>query len=507
MENRHVRRRGVALTAQGARKLNQAKAEAESEQNFKRFTLEILSEKTGLTPTTLSKVFTGSSGVDKRTLECCFNVFDLTLLREDYRYLTPDRDNLAGIVSMLPAETGSDLESNRTPPKEVLGNSPAETVSEDRKIHQLLKQKRQLDDLQPGLIPAPGGPMPLDSVFYIDRPPLESLCYEAIQQPGALLNIRAPKQMGKTSLMARTLAFAKTLGYRTVAVNLQLADAEILSNLGRLLQWFCARTSKQLEGPDALVGDPLSAIADCWDATLGSKSNATDYFNDVLLANLDCPLAIAIDELNLLLAYPKIACEFLLLLRTWSEQARARAVRGHSWSKLRLVTLHSTEVLMPASIDPAFLNTGLMVELPEFTLAQVRDLAARCGLEIGKCQIEQLLAVLRGHPYRLQLAFYHLQQQILTLEDLLENSAIALAIYAEHLQQQWWNLQHYPELWPIFTQIVSQTSPVECEAAPGIHLKRMGLIHFQELQASLACELFRPFFRERLAQVAETQQP
>lgn len=76
----HLRRRGATLTTQGSRKLNQAKAQLEIEQNFKRYTLEDLSEKTGLTPNTLSKVFTGSVGVDKRTLECCFNAFNMTLL-------------------------------------------------------------------------------------------------------------------------------------------------------------------------------------------------------------------------------------------------------------------------------------------------------------------------------------------------------------------------------------------------------------------------------------------
>ena len=56
---------------------------------------------------------------------------------------------------------------------------------------------------------------------------------------------------------------------------------------------------------------------------MGSKANATDYFEDVLLANLARPLVIAIDELNQLFAYPDIAREFLLLLRTWSEKAKA----------------------------------------------------------------------------------------------------------------------------------------------------------------------------------------
>lgn len=54
---------------------------------------------------------------------------------------------------------------------------------------------------------------------------------------------------------------------------------------------------------------------------------------------------IAIDELNELFAYPDIAREFLLLLRTWSERAKESDADINPWHKLRLVTVHSTEIL------------------------------------------------------------------------------------------------------------------------------------------------------------------
>jgi transcriptional regulator with XRE-family HTH domain len=501
--NNHLRRRGTILTAQGLRKLNQAKAEVEIKQNFKRYTLETISEQTGLTPNTLSKVFTGSVGVDKQTLECCFKGFNLTLLKDDYLYLKPhqDRSNLAEIGSISPTETGCPIES--------VCDSPSETVCDRTNPSQTRKMERPQDNQQPHSPTPPGGQMPLDSAFYIDRPILESLCYQAIEQPGASINICAPKQMGKTSLITRILAHAKTLGYHTVSVSLQLADAEILQNLERFLQWFCARVSKQLDCPNS--------IANFWDNSLGSKSNATDYFEDVILANLDheawaapnCtaslrenrPLLIAIDELSQLFAYPDIATEFLQLLRTWSEQAKEDDADINPGHKLRLVTVHSTEILMSPSINPSVLNTGLVIELPEFTLAQVQDLAERWEQEITAPQIQRLIALLGGHPYRLQLAFFSLQQQRITLEELLENSAIAAAIYADHLHQQWWNLQRYPDLLPSFTEIVRQSSPVDCEAVQASQLHKMGLVHLHGTKASLACEVLRPFLGDRLRQI------
>ena len=101
----HARRRGVILSIQGLKKLNQAKAKAEIEQHSKRYTLESLSQETGLTPNTLSKVFTCSSGVDKRTLKCCFYAFNLILTEEDYLYLQSNQNNLAKINSISPTKT------------------------------------------------------------------------------------------------------------------------------------------------------------------------------------------------------------------------------------------------------------------------------------------------------------------------------------------------------------------------------------------------------------------
>lgn len=79
------RRRGVTLTPQGLQKLKAAESQAElSENKGKRYTLEALSERTGLNPDTLMKVFACQVGVDKQTLNCCFKAFKLRLEASDY---------------------------------------------------------------------------------------------------------------------------------------------------------------------------------------------------------------------------------------------------------------------------------------------------------------------------------------------------------------------------------------------------------------------------------------
>jgi hypothetical protein len=50
---------------------------------------------------------------------------------------------------------------------------------------------QQAKYLEPELL---GGQVPLESVFYVERSPLEADCYKTILQPGALIRIKAPRQ-------------------------------------------------------------------------------------------------------------------------------------------------------------------------------------------------------------------------------------------------------------------------------------------------------------------------
>lgn len=86
------RQRGKILTQQGLAKLHHARSQQIIDKNFKRLTLEQLSELTKLSPNTLSKIFSGSVGVDKQTLQRCFSAFNLSLEKGDYYCLNDKND-------------------------------------------------------------------------------------------------------------------------------------------------------------------------------------------------------------------------------------------------------------------------------------------------------------------------------------------------------------------------------------------------------------------------------
>ena len=338
----------------------------------------------------------------------------------------------------------------------------------------------------------PDSPVPLDSSLYIQRPPIEVQAYEEIVKPGALIRIKAPNKMGKTSLAMRILAKAQSRGYRTVRLNFQQAEDRVLSSLERFLRWFCANLTLQLQLE--------SMLDDYWDEDLGDKVSCTTYLQGYILGQLDAPLVIALDEVNRLFSYPEIAQEFLPLLRFWHEEANNLAV----WQKLRLIVTHSTEIYIPLNIHQSPFNVGLSLKLTDFNWQQIQELAQRYGLLeeddaiIDLMQLQLLQQIVGGHPYLLNLAFCHLIIQNISLETLVQEAPTETGIYSSHLRGHLVTLRQYLELAAAFKQVVNSSEPVKLNSIAAYELESMGLIKLYVNEAVPMCELYRLYFRDRL---------
>ena len=116
---------------------------------------------------------------------------------------------------------------------------------------------------------------------YINRPPVESMCYQEILQIGALIRIKAPWKMGKTCLMNKIFDSATKQNYTTVHLNLLQADECTIKSLDKLLRWLCSSISRRLK--------QKNHVADFWDRDSSSNDNCTAYFEDYILANIDTP--------------------------------------------------------------------------------------------------------------------------------------------------------------------------------------------------------------------------
>lgn len=337
----------------------------------------------------------------------------------------------------------------------------------------------------------PNGQVRLASAFYVERVPYEAQCYREIGRPGALIRIKAPRQMGKTSLMARILAQAKEQGYRTVPLSFQHADSSVFTSLNELLQWFCAKITRKLKLPHQ--------IDDYWSDMYGSKDNCTAYFEDCLLSATEQPLVLGLDEVDRVFQYPTIADDFFGLLRAWYEEAGYGDTGSDLWEKLRMVVVHSTEVYIPLDINQSPFNVGLPIELSEFSREQVQNLTQRHGLNWNSTQVEQLMSIVGGHPYLVRVALYNIAQQEITLTQLLDIAPTEASLYGDHLRRHLWNLQQHPKLASAFTQVVTTNEPVELESMLAFKLHSLGLVKLQGNFVTPRFNLYRQYFRDKLS--------
>ena len=335
----------------------------------------------------------------------------------------------------------------------------------------------------------PSGTMPLDSKFYIRREPWDTRCLQEIEHRGGLVRVKAPRQMGKTSLLARIRDRANELGYQTVTIDFLETDESTFTDSSLFLKRLCALVSRKL-------GFSPRKVTEFWDEELfGPKENCTDFFEEHILSKIDTSLFLGLDELDRLFPYEAVSKEFLTLLRSWNEKAKV----DKTWAKFKLAIAHSTESYVVLDINSSPFNVGLAVELPEFTSAQVMDLVGKHGLNWSEADVTALMAVGGGHPYLIRLALYHVAQQDLTLAQLLQAAPTDAGIYGEHLRRHLWNLQQYPELAQAFDKVIMSENPVALKSILAFKLNGMGLVNLQGNDVVLRHErLYRPYFHSRL---------
>jgi hypothetical protein len=327
--------------------------------------------------------------------------------------------------------------------------------------------------------------------IYIERPPVETKCYQEILQPGALIRIKAPQKMGKTWLLENLLSYAREQGYHTVKLDLQQAENSILDNLKTFLQWVCVDVS------DSLDIEPK--VNETWQDMYGVNKNCTRYFQKHLLSVSESPLVFAIDNFERLFQYPDIFSQFCLLLRGWYESAKGGDKVANIWKKLRLVVVHSTEVYPALDSNHSPFNVGIPIDLPEFNQQQVKAFATGYELEqqLGQNLIK-LMELIGGHPYLLQQAFVNLKSQQVNLEQLFTLAPTEEGIFSDYLRQLLWHLQHNPQLEVGYKKVVSANAPVRLDAEVAFKLHSLGLLKLSGNDCVPSCDLYRHYFSEHL---------
>jgi AAA-like domain len=340
------------------------------------------------------------------------------------------------------------------------------------------------------LLDFPGSPLSANSSVYVKRLQCEATILEAIQQPGAMVRLKAPTKWGKTSLLNQLIESIQRQRYHWVRINVQQADTSCLGDLDRFLRWFCANLTQQL--------GLRSQLEQFWDIELGSKVSCATYLQAYVLAQIQSPLVLVIDELQRMFEHPGLAQDFLPLLRVWHEESKNSA----QWNSLRLLVVYSTDSYVPLQLNQSPFNVGLPVQLGAFSEAQAQDLAQRHRLSwLNAQELATLQRLVNGHPYLLHLAMYHLSGTPRpSFEQLMQEASTQTGIYGQHLRHYLSLLQREPHLGQTFKAIIASDRPIIADAVPTYRLESMGLVRMQGDLASPGCELYRRYFGDRLEQ-------
>ena len=155
---------------------------------------------------------------------------------------------------------------------------------------------------------------------------------------------------------------------------------------------------------------------------------------------------------------------------------------------------HSTEVYISLDLNQSPFNAGVPIELLDFDLKQIQDLATLHQLDWTETKIAKLMNMLGGHPYLVRLAMYHVSCAQVDLETFLENASKEAGIYSNYLRRHLELLQQKQSLAESFKQVVLTDEPIELNPMQIYKLYSMGLVQLQDNQVIPRCNLYREYF-------------
>ncbi|MEH2283603.1 MAG: P83/100 family protein, partial [Nostoc sp.] len=235
-----------------------------------------------------------------------------------------------------------------------------------------------------------GGTVQAGGGIYIPRQADEellSLCQSAI-----FAYVLTPRQMGKSSLMVRTAQTLTDEGIRSVIVDLQELGAQVTVE-----QWYFGFLVKL---DDQLMFD--TDVVNWWQQHehLGVSQRLTQFFEQVLLAEVEERVVIFVDEIDSTLSLD-FTDDFYTAIR-YLYVARATNPEFHRLSFVLMGVATPGDLIRDAKRTP--FNIGQRVDLTDFTFEEALPFAEGLGLPSDEANqiLRWVLKWTGGHPYLTQ---------------------------------------------------------------------------------------------------------
>lgn len=240
-----------------------------------------------------------------------------------------------------------------------------------------------------------GGTVNPDSPSYVVRQADQEL-YDRLLA-GEFCYVLTSRQMGKSSLMARTARrLTNEAHIHTAIVDLTQIGTE--RDKLSAEQWYYGIAHRILRE----VGLREVNLNEWWQqrAQLPALQRLTEFFRDLLLERIEGQIVVFIDEIDSTISLP-FTDDFFAAIRA-CHNARATDAAYNRLSFVLLGVASPSDLVKDATRTP--FNVGQRIELTDFTAEEAKPLAS--GLSANGQDGEQILALILdwtdGHPYLTQ---------------------------------------------------------------------------------------------------------
>jgi len=278
-----------------------------------------------------------------------------------------------------------------------------------------------------------GGALALDSRFYIERS-ADAQMKQLFKQGEGVVLVQGPRQVGKSSLLARSLAFARAEKIAVAFTDAQALGEAQISETDNLYKTLAHSIAQQL-------GVEID-IAQSWSDWLGANVNL-DTIVGKILSESGGNVCWAIDEADLFFDRP-YTNDFFGLLRSWHNR-RALDPNG-PWRKLTLVLAYATEAhLFINDLNQSPFNVGVRMTLRDFSSDEVKSLQSRHQFVKEADSWKTVYEITRGHPYLSQCAFAFLAKGG-SVEELVSSAVRQDGPFGTHLNRLLVTVSQNPEM-------------------------------------------------------------
>ncbi len=334
-------------------------------------------------------------------------------------------------------------------------------------------------------IEQPGGAVPLDSPYYIERS-TDAQFAEAIARRDSIVLLKGARQMGKTSLLARGLNAGRARGWQIVLTDFQTFSSSQLETDERLYRSLMHAFRTQLKLDVDLE----------WNDWLGANTNLEHFIQTRVLPQVDGHLIWAMDEADRLFSRP-YAGDFFGLVRSWHNR-RPLEPQG-SWQRMTMAISYATEAhLFITDLNQSPFNVGTRLGLTDFSVDQVRALNDLYGKALRtEEEVRQFFDLLNGQPYLTRRALDELVRDGHSLAQVIELADHDEGIFGDHLRRIMVALSNDSTL---ATAVLTLLGGKSIESEPFYRLRAGGVIRGDSVAtATFRCRIYETYLRRHLS--------